>query len=213
MNYLELVQKNADGILHGAWEEVTLEADRFVLEQGDPSLYCHILLEGKVKVFHTTTTGQSFLFGIFDQPQLFGHLEIPTGDAFFNSVLCLSKCKLLKITRETYLNWLKKDSEFAMKVNLDLCSKLMNTSYRMVEDNYFPLEYHLIKFIIDSSDNFNLQSIEINKTDLANYFGTNVRSINRLLKQLSNNELISLNKNKLDIIKQHELNTLIKKYF
>lgn len=213
MELIELVNKNINGILKNKVENVELPASSFVINQGEKPIFCYILLEGKVKVFHNTPTDQNFLFGIYEEPQIFGQLEMPNEERFFNSVQCLTQCKFLKFTRELYLEWLRSDSEFAMKINFDLCTKLMNTSYRMVDESYFPLEYHVIKHIIETSENFKKSTIKLNKKDLASYFGTNLRSINRILKQLNDKQMIVVDKDSLTINQPEELNTCIKKYF
>jgi len=213
MNYAELVSKNESGILKGKAKTIELNSDEFVIRQGELPYYCFILLEGKVKVFHTTSSGQNFLFGIFDQSQLYGDLEIPNNDVFFNSVQCVSRCKFIRIDKDTFKRWLKSDFDFATKVNQDLCTKLMKSSYRMVDNNYFPLEYHIIKYIIESSNNFETNTICINKEDVANYIGTNIRSINRIVKQLTSDKIISLDKTQLHILNPEALNSGIKKYF
>jgi len=213
MNYAELVAKNESGILKDKVKTIELTNGEFVIRQGELPYYCYILLEGKVKVFHTTSIGQHFLFGIFDQSQLYGDLEIPNNDVFFNSVQCVSTCKFIKIDKDTFKRWLKSDFDFATKVNQDLCTKLMKSSYRMVDNNYFPLEYHVIKYIIESSNNFKTKAFSINKEDLANYIGTNIRSINRILKQLSSDKAISLNKTQVQILNPEILNSGIKKHF
>lgn len=213
MNYLDLLKKHESTFLKGNFEYVEFTPREFVLQQGNPPTYLYLSLEGKVKVIHTNSNGQSFLFGIFESPQLYGHLEIPNQDPFFNSVQCLSHCKFVKMRTEVYLAWLKKDPDFALKVNHDLCTKLMNSSYRMVETNYFSLEYHLLKYFVEATNNFKLSKIQINKTDLASYFGTNTRSINRLLKQLVSEDVIQIQKEDVEILESDEINKRIKKFF
>ena len=83
----------------------------------------------------------------------------------------------------------------------------------MVDNNYFPLEYHLLKYFIETTSDFSQKFIEINKKDLANYFGTNIRSINRLLKQFITDRMIRIEGNKLELIDSEEINRRIKKFF
>ena len=213
MEIIELVNKNLNELLKDKVENIELPTSNFVIRQGEKPIFCYILLEGKVKVFHNTPTDQNFLFGIYEEPQIFGHLEMPNKENFFNSVQCLTPCKFLKFTRELYLEWLRNDSDFAMRINFDLCTKLMKASYRMVDESSFPLEYHVIKYIIEASENFKKSTITLNKKDLAGYFGTNLRSINRILKQLNDKQMILVSKEKLIINQPNELNTCIKKYF
>lgn len=192
---------------------ITLPISSMVITQGEKAFYCFILLEGTVKVFHNTSNGKNYLFGIYNEPQIFGHIELPNQNIFFNSVQCLTSCKLIKINRDNYLKMLKEDHEFSMKINFDLCSKLMNTSYRMVKESYFPLEYHIIKYIIEESNNLINKHIKINKSDLADYFGTNLRSINRILKKLTDHSIIKTDQDTLRIIDSDRLNATIKKFF
>lgn len=213
MNYKNLVSNKCEWLLNRKAETISCKTGDLVLRQGELPKHCFILMEGKVRVFHTTSSGQSFLFGVFDIPQLYGDLEIPNNDRYFNSVQCITDCKFLKMSNELFLEWLQNDSNFALKVNSDLCSKLMKASYRMIDYNFFPLEYHLLKYIAEESDHFIKSKIPVNKTDLAAYFGSNIRSINRILKQFTSESMIEISKGEIHILNADKINNGIIKYF
>ncbi|MFA8436021.1 MAG: Crp/Fnr family transcriptional regulator [Marinifilaceae bacterium] len=211
MSYFKLFQRFQEQTTEKI-EILDYKKGEIVIQQDGKPEYVYILLVGGIKVYHSNSKGQNFLFGIFEKDEIFGELEVQVQTPFFNSVCCIRDSKVARITHTTYKNWLKSDPEFALYVNKKLCTKIANSSWRMVEYNFFPLEYHVLKYLVDASDNLEALEFLFNKQDMTHYLGSNPRSINRILKQFSDEGMIEGNKNRMIILDKEMIRKRILSY-
>jgi len=204
MTYSYFYQKCVDQVKLNA-REIQVAPGEPLVKQGEKAGKVVLLLKGKVKVVHHNSKGDEFIIGFFDDEELFGHLECHTGDTYAATVTCVNECKVVIMPGESYFHWFKSDAEFAMFVHKGMSKHIIKDSRRIVENNFFPLEYHILKFIIEESDDFKKDRLQFVRNELAAYTGAQLRSVNRILKSLVDDKLIEIDKDEILIMDQREL--------
>jgi CRP-like cAMP-binding protein len=198
MTYFEFYKRNEE-LLRPNSKEIVAKPKEEVLVQGEMAKKVLLLIEGKVKVVHRSSRGDEFIIGYFENEEFFGHLEYNTGDKLVATVQCVSECRFIELTGEAYIQWFKKDLDFALYVHKGLSNSILNDSRRIVENNFFPLEYHILKFIIESSEDFAIRKFQFSRSELAAFTGVQLRSVNRILKSLVDEKYIDIDKDMLTV--------------
>lgn len=176
-----------------------LKKDEFLLQQGDRPQRVFILLEGSVKVFHTTPKGNDCLMAIVGPGEILGEVEMLTAEPQLCSVQALWPCRVAEIDRQEYLCWLAEDVNFALLVNQVLCYRLQNCSKRAVIQLSYPLEYSVLTLLSQAAQQGG-GCLTLSKSQIADYLGTSVRSVNRIMKQLQEQRLIAVDQHTIRLL-------------
>ncbi len=145
-------------------------------------------------------------------------MEILLNKPYIATVECIEQSRFLKITKETYLYWLKNDPDFSLFVNKELCTRLSNFATKAMTTLCFPLEYSVL-LIIDYKYNEDLDSdllergsVGISKEYIAQSLGTSIRTINRIFKKLIEVKIIKKEESGFNIINIEKLKNELMKY-
>jgi CRP-like cAMP-binding protein len=193
-------------------EEISLPANKILIHQEGELRYLYMVKKGSVKVYHTNEKGQEFLFGLFGQGEFFGELEYFTNTNYFSSVETISECTVLRFTKELFKEILETSPALFALFCSSISFRLLKISQRSTEASYYPLEVLLAKFLDNEIKDNKTSEVNVIKENLAGYFGTNVRSINRILKKFSDNKIITINGSRIEIINPVLLQKIFYKY-
>jgi CRP-like cAMP-binding protein len=177
--------------------EKAVTAGDFLIHQGDMPQQLYLLLQGTVKIYHTTLKGNEVLMAIVGPGEILGEAEILTQEAHICSIKTLWESKVAVISKKEYLDWLGDDKDFSLAINQVLCYRLQNCSARAATHLSYPLEYSTLKLFLQLSEETQTSQLEISKTQIADYLGTSLRSVNRILKKYQEQEKISIERNKI----------------
>lgn len=163
-----------------------------ILRQNDKPSFVYIIKKGKVKVYSLTLTQLKYLERIYCEYELFGELEVFADKPILNYVEALEPCEVIKIPKDSFLEWIKHDSEFSLYVHVLLSKKMYHTSINNKANVAYPLKSRIIFFLCCFLDEHNLDSVH--KDILVEGVGSNIRSVNRIIKDLVSENLIDYNK-------------------
>lgn len=184
----------------------TIEFNTFdkILIQNEYANYVYIIRKGKVKVYSLTPSGVKYLERIYCEDDLFGELEIFANKPILNYVEALEPCEAIKISKDYFLEWIKYDSNFSLYIHIQLSKKMYHTSINSKANIAYNLKYRLLFFLWKFSDEHNLNSIH--KDILVEGVGSNIRSVNRVIKELVDENLVEYNKG---LVKIKDMNKLV----
>lgn len=183
---------------------ITFNSFDKILFQNETANSVYIIKKGKVKVYSLTPTGVKYLERIYCEYEIFGELEIFIDKPILNYVEALEPCEVIKIPKESFLDWIKYDSDFSLYIHIQLSHKLYTTSVNSKANIVYPLKYRLVFFLWRFLEEHDLDTIH--KDLLVEGVGSNIRSVNRIIKELSNDNIIDYNKG---FIKVKDMNKLI----
>lgn len=165
---------------------------QIILKQDDCFRNVCWVKSGMLKAFHLTEKGQEFLVAVFGEKETLGEIEYFTGNKNFASVEALTDCELILIPENVFKVLIHLDAAFNEYVTTTICDRLSIISMRTIETNYYSLDFLVSKFLLNESVRLAGSSFVVSKKDIANYFATNIRSINRILKRYADMEIISI---------------------
>lgn len=164
----------------------------------------YIVKKGKVKVYSLTPAGVKYLERTYCENDLFGELEIFADKPILNFVEALEPCDTIKISKKDFLEWIKYDSEFSLYVHIHLSKKMYDTSINSKTIISYTLKDRLLIFLWKFLDEHNLNTVH--KDIIVEGIGSNIRSVNRIIKELIDENIIEYNKG---FVKVNDINKLI----
>ena len=181
--------------------------DKILKQNEDPS-FVYILKTGKVKVYSLTPTQLKYLERIYCEYELFGELEVFIDKPILNFVEAVEPCEVIKIPKDTFLEWIKYDSDFSLFIHVQMAEKMYHTSISSKANIAYTLKSRIIFFLWSFLDEHNLDSVH--KDILVEGVGSNIRSVNRIIKELVDESLIEYNKG---FIKVKDMDKLVDEIF
>ena len=171
---------------------VTFNSFDKILFQNETANSVYIIKKGKVKVYSLTNTGVKYLERIYCKYEIFGELEIFIDKPILNYVEALETCEVIKIPKKSFLDWIKYDSDFSLHIHTQLAHKLYTTSVNSKANIVYPLKYRLAFFLWRFFEDHKIDTIH--KDLLVEGVGSNIRSVNRSIKDLIADNIIDYNK-------------------
>lgn len=178
----------------------SFKAGEKIIEQGDDVKNFYIVLEGSIKVYYTASSGKSHIQNILEKGDIFGELEVLQGKPSICNVEAIRSSEVLVIPKTSYRMWLEKDFQFSLYINELICNKFYLKTKKISEDILYPLSFRLVNHILFLHEKFEADVFEVSKSLIAEELATSVRSLNRLIMDLNQKELIDYEKNKLRIL-------------
>ena len=163
-----------------------------ILKQNDKPSFVYIIKKGKVKVYSLTPTKLKYLERIYCEYEIFGELEAFIDKPILNYVEALEPCEVIKIPKEYFLEWIKEDSDFSLYIHVELSKKMYRTAITSKANISYSLKSRILFFLWTFLDEHNLESIH--KDIIVEGVGSNIRSVNRIIKDLVREDFIEYNK-------------------
>ena len=181
--------------------------DKILKQNEDPS-FVYIIKKGKVRVYSLTPTQLKYLERIYCEYELFGELEVFIDKPILNFVEAVEPCEVIKIPKDTFLEWIKYDSDFSLFIHVQMAEKMYHTSISSKANIAYTLKSRIIFFLWSFLDEHNLDSVH--KDILVEGVVSNIRSVNRIIKELVDESLIEYNKG---FIKVKDMDKLVDEIF
>lgn len=171
-----------------------------ICQQGDIPTAFSILLNGYMKTYYSISIDKKYLVEVLEPGNIFFDIEILDELPCVCSVEAITECTVLNISKNTYIEWLEKDFSFAMYINKRLCAKVYKHITKSTRIMY-TVKRRFLEWMITSLKTSKVYPYQINlsKEYIAEELGTTARSINRIIKELSDKNAISCEKSTLYI--------------
>lgn len=179
--------KNCPKSISNHFKTKTFKYGQKLLIQGKMASHIYILLDGKVKTYHSDYMGLKYLEDIDTSETVFGELEALVNKEIVTSVEAISNCKTIEIPIDIFIKWMQVDSNFSIYISRLIAQRNYDSCVRERTNAMYPLRYRTIYFIYNTLYKNNLV---ITKDLIVEGLGSNIRSINRILKQLINENII-----------------------
>lgn len=181
-----------------------LKKNKNLILAGDPRDTVYIILYGEVAGVDYQKTGRVYSFMDFTRMYIVGDFEVFTNALEYGvSIRTTKDCKLLKISANSYLRWIRHDENALF---LRLQNILATLPFERKMDREYLLmgcRERLINFLIKlyERDQVDQQELKISKTqaELADKVGFNLRSVQRNIAALEKEHFISLENGKIAI--------------
>ena len=85
--------------------------EEYILKQGDPADKFYIIIDGYVKVTHTTPDGEEYVLSHLTHGDYFGEIGLLDGSERIASVRALTAVRVVSFGRDTFRQWMNKSPE------------------------------------------------------------------------------------------------------
>lgn len=174
----------------------------------------YFLVQGRTKVHTLLSTGKSLLLTLDKPLSLIGDLEIFTSPLVHCTVVALEDCTCISIPIDKVFKHGSNDPAFLKFIINSLGNKLRNNSNYVSINLLYPLENRFASYLLSIPFHSDNDNIKIDKLTLvAELLGTSYRSLTRIIKQLSEKNILIKNGNIVTILNKHALSLLAKDIF
>ena len=183
--------------LNDKFEMRTFQKGEVILNVEDRIDEVFILKNGRLKTYSLSENGNKHLIKIYENGELLGDVEIFTD----SSVICylegMDDGEIYVIKREHFLQWMEQDFNVSLYIVRQLAQKLINTGMKMQSAVSYPLKYQVLLYIFKYISQYKTNCIP--KLLIVEELGSNIRSINRILKQLAEEGVIVNRSGKIQV--------------
>lgn len=114
------------------------------------------------------------------------------------------------IKREEFLSWMQRDFNISLYITKQLAQKVYDTGLKMQSSINYPLKYQVLFYIWKHIRQYSSRTIP--KLLIVEELGSNIRSINRILKQLSEQDVIVNLNGEIEVPDSNKVLALISHY-
>ncbi|MDF3001886.1 MAG: Crp/Fnr family transcriptional regulator [Bacillota bacterium] len=168
-------------------------AGMFTLNQGEIHNFMYIVLEGELGISVESEHGKKYYLNTYRKGNYIGELEMFGSFPYISSVEARTDIKLFEIVREDFVRWVQMDRNLNNYFIRTLCDSTYKLCSNMGANTLYTLKSRICRFLLDHGDR-PAGRISISSETLSEYMAVTQRSVNRILKQLKENDIIEISK-------------------
>lgn len=165
-----------------------------------------VCISGVVKVMEEFKSGETYIFTRFTAPEIFGEMEaLAEIPKFRASLVAETNCVFLVGSVDAYIKWVKNDARVLYERTQYLLKNVMdegrsNRAYLLLNATERIKLYFLDHYIFSRGDK--LCIIRDTRQQIADETGYSVKTVNRVIKKLKEQELITVEGQRILINRQ-----------
>lgn len=189
---------------------INIDKNTVFIREGYEIENIYILLEGFVRAVDYKIAESVYEYMWFDPVKTFGSMELLFDIEFFKTTLVtVTPCKMMVISRKIFEKWLKSDIkalslEIKIIGNYLLSQAAKDRAFIQMSGNDRLL--FLLKQLYEQSGSQDVCTVSLTRQELSDCTGLCVKTINRCVKKIEENNFISRQGNKIVISKKQYLN-------
>lgn len=173
---------------------VKLAKNQVFIRSGEPASRVYILLSGNVKASDYGIYDVVYDYTWFEPIEIFGAMEFYMDyDAYITTLVTMTGCVLLEISRDLFQKWLKSDADVILRQVKDMMRRLNDQSKKervfLFLNGTERLMYFLAMMYRQHAKD-GVCTIRLTKEELGNYSGINIRTVNRAIRQMLEEHMI-----------------------
>lgn len=175
----------------------------FYLEQGEIHDTFYIIVDGEVDIYIQSEQGKKFCMMTYGKGNFIGELELFGRKPYMSCAESKGEVKTLEVSREVCIEWLKKDNNFNEYILKKLCDVTYASMQKIGENNLYTLKQRICQYIINETNDRSRKYFALDVEVMSEYMGVTKRSVNRVLKELRDKDIIDSVESKV-IVKNYE---------
>lgn len=172
----------------------TRKVGRILVEENDQIEKLYVLLEGQVRAVDFRVKGTSYEYAHFGPVTLLGSMEcLFDMDHYATTLITDTACTLVSIPRGLFEKWLKNNPDAMRKEAQSMKSYLLDytrESRVMMLLNGTERLIYLLTNMCEKMGRREEYILAINRQELAEQTGSSVKTINRSMKKLEENDMV-----------------------
>ncbi|MDD2971515.1 MAG: Crp/Fnr family transcriptional regulator [Lachnospiraceae bacterium] len=173
--------------------------DEFELEQGEIHNTFYIIVSGYADVYTESEHGKKYQLCTYEKGDYIGELEIFQQKGYISKVQGRGKVVLLELDRPYFMKWIRLDKNFNEYMIRTLCNNSYRMCMNMGHNTLYTLKQRICQYLTDNSGRDGKLKSSISSEILSQQMAVTPRSVNRVLKELKEKNIITLNKGNIVI--------------
>ena len=182
-----------------------IEKGKLLVLKGNNIENIYIHFQGKMQVKNEFENGFVYSFADIKPIAYIGAMEIMANQKTYSSTLqTTTECIILKMPKDDFENWINTDQNLTLEVLHFVSKSMYEQSLKTGEVLAYPAICILTNYLINVFENEDKDVVFLEKTreEIASILGFSVRTINRNLKELKEEKLITVNRKGISITKE-----------
>lgn len=182
-----------------------IEKGKLLVLKGNNIEYIYIHCQGKMQVKNEFENGFVYSFANIKPIAYIGAMEIMANKQTYSSTLqTTTECIILEMQKIDFKNWINTDHKLTLKVLNFVSSRMYEQSLKTGEVLAYPAICILTNYLINVFESQDKDVVFLEKTreEIGSILGFSVRTINRNLKELKDENLITVNRKGISITKE-----------
>lgn len=175
--------------------------NEFLCHKGHEVNHCLFILSGDLSVVNEFDNGKTYNFETISKGLMIGEMELAAASPYYSaSVIANSNTTVVEVPNDIYQQW-SNYPEFVKQSQQRLASMLCSISASHGETLVYNAHQLMLRFFIRS---FEEQSLEVftcqdTRDVIAEKTGLSLRSVNRAIKSLADQKLITISQGKVQL--------------
>ncbi len=159
--------------------------------EGDESTHLYIVQKGKVSVSVADDEGRQVILNYVGEGEYFGELSLLDGKPRSATVMTVTPCEFIAISRASFQNLLHSNPEFLMQLTAEIVKRVRDLT-DSVKDLALLDVYGRVSNVLDklSDEAGKIDNPKVTHQDIANMVGSSREMVSRIMKQLIIGEYI-----------------------
>jgi len=183
-----------------------------IIHQDEPGSMLYIIANGHVKITTVSSEGEELILALLTDNDFFGELSLLDGQPHSASATAMETTQVVTLNRDEFLEVIAKNPEMVNNILVVLSNRLRRTNTMFEDAVFLQLPARLSKRLLELGEQHGLKTdsgleieLRLTQQDLANFLGASRVAINRLLRQLQDSGLISIDRKHITILQPVEL--------
>jgi CRP/FNR family transcriptional regulator len=191
--------------------ERQIEKNGLIFSEGDPADGFYIVVDGQVKIYKISLEGKEQILHIFGPGEPFGEVPVFSGQAFPASAVALTACRLLFFPRARFIELISEDPSLSLNMLAVLSKRLRQFTLQIENLSLKEVPARLASYLLllsEEQENSDQVRLRISKGHLASFLGTIPETLSRMLKKMSEENLIRVDGRNIRILDTEGLEML-----
>jgi CRP/FNR family transcriptional regulator, cyclic AMP receptor protein len=172
-----------------------------VFAQGDPADALYVVVSGEFRVVVGSPTGDEATVAVIRAGEACGELGLIDGQPRSATVVAAQRSRLLSITRNDFLEWLRPRPDAALALLTTLTARLRRMDETLADFAFLDLPQRLAKRLLElASQSEDHTRIRVTQAELASMLGVSRESVNKELNALARTNTIELRRGSIRLL-------------
>jgi CRP/FNR family cyclic AMP-dependent transcriptional regulator len=185
-----------------------------VFSQSDPGDALYGVVTGKIRISASSPNGREVFLNIMEPGDTFGEIALLDGRHRTATASVTAPSELIIITREHFLDLLKREPQLASHVIQLLCQRIRWTSGLAEESALLSVPARLARRLLSLGELHGRETpngveLTISQEEVARFLGLSRQAINQYLQNWKLQRWVSLGRGKITIVDGHALRDIV----
>ena len=174
--------------LRASMDSVKIAKGSILFKEGDGGEHLYVIIDGKLKLGTSSGDGRENLLSILGPGEMFGELSLFDPGPRTSTATAVTDAKLLSLSHEKVIPWLKQNPEVALQLLTRLSQRLRRTNEAVGDLVFSDVPGRVAKALIDLGDRFGkttpeglLVNHDLTQEELAQRVGASRETVNKAL--------------------------------